>query len=117
MAERRRDIMMVYHLHLIMLSGEDDTANVSFSSLVPLLSVIIKPPCYLLHQDSLNLLAILPPGLQGAPPIQYSSLTGPHFASNGTTAKVLEGSTAVLTCSVRNLRNYTVNFISEIVMF
>ncbi|KAK7066562.1 hypothetical protein SK128_000997, partial [Halocaridina rubra] len=48
----------------------------------------------------------------GAPPIQYSTLTGPRFdINNSTTITVVEGATAILPCIIKNLRNYTVSWI------
>lgn len=50
------------------------------------------------------------PGLLGAPPIQYSSLSGPAFLTlPQQTYTAVAGATAVLTCTIRNLHNYTVS--------
>lgn len=50
------------------------------------------------------------PGLLEAPPIQYSSLSGPAFVTEDVdeSSLAVEGATAVLTCTIRNLHNYTV---------
>ena len=51
------------------------------------------------------------PGLHGAPPIQYSSLSGPSFVSGSEqNLTVVAGTSALLTCTIRNLHNHTVSF-------
>ncbi|XP_068237555.1 muscle, skeletal receptor tyrosine-protein kinase-like isoform X2 [Palaemon carinicauda] len=48
----------------------------------------------------------------GAPPIQYSSLSGPTFVTpNRTTVQAVAGTTAMLPCAVKNLHNYTVSWV------
>ena len=49
------------------------------------------------------------PDLSGAPPIQYSSLKGPAFISNTREFSAVAGTTAILSCMIRNLHNYTVS--------
>lgn len=50
------------------------------------------------------------PGLFGAPPIQYSSLSGPSFVSDSREEySAVAGTTAILTCTIRNLHNHTVS--------
>ncbi|KAK8398104.1 hypothetical protein O3P69_003791 [Scylla paramamosain] len=47
--------------------------------------------------------------LRGAPPIQYSTLSGPSFLNaSARTYEVVSGGTAKMHCGVRNLHNYTV---------
>lgn len=47
--------------------------------------------------------------LREAPPIQYSTLSGPSFLNTTTrTYEVVAGGTAKLHCGVRNLHNFTV---------
>lgn len=49
------------------------------------------------------------PGLMGAPPIQYSSLSGPAFVPGvKEDFTAVAGATAILSCRIRNLHNYTV---------
>ncbi|KAK8751284.1 hypothetical protein OTU49_013869 [Cherax quadricarinatus] len=53
-----------------------------------------------------------PDELRGAPPIQYSTLSGPAFLNTSTTTvSVVAGATALLSCGVRNLHNYTVSWV------
>nr|XP_045606905.1 neogenin-like [Procambarus clarkii] len=53
-----------------------------------------------------------PDEMRGAPPIQYSTLSGPAFLVNSTTiVSVVAGATALLPCGVKNLHNYTVSWI------
>ncbi|KAK7012933.1 hypothetical protein SK128_014502 [Halocaridina rubra] len=48
----------------------------------------------------------------GAPPIQYSSLSGPAFLANtSTSVRAVAGGTAMLSCGVRNIHNYTVSWV------
>ncbi|XP_066964574.1 junctional adhesion molecule A-like [Macrobrachium rosenbergii] len=48
----------------------------------------------------------------GAPPIQYSSLSGPTFITpNRSTVQAVEGTTAMLPCAVKNLHNFTVSWV------
>ncbi|KAA0194311.1 hypothetical protein HAZT_HAZT011981 [Hyalella azteca] len=52
------------------------------------------------------------PGLLGAPPIQYSSLSGPSFvADSKENFYAVAGTTAILTCTIRNLHNHTVSWV------
>ncbi|XP_050703137.1 hemicentin-1-like [Eriocheir sinensis] len=50
--------------------------------------------------------------LREAPPIQYSTLSGPSFLNTTTrTYEVVAGGTAKLHCGVRNLHNFTVSWV------
>ncbi|XP_063868284.1 zwei Ig domain protein zig-8-like [Scylla paramamosain] len=50
--------------------------------------------------------------LRGAPPIQYSTLSGPSFLNaSARTYEVVSGGTAKMHCGVRNLHNYTVSWV------
>ncbi|KAG7171547.1 Hemicentin-1-like 10, partial [Homarus americanus] len=53
-----------------------------------------------------------PDELRGAPPIQYSTLSGPAFLnSSSNSVSVVAGATALLPCGIRNLHNYTVSWV------
>ncbi|CAL4063318.1 unnamed protein product [Meganyctiphanes norvegica] len=50
---------------------------------------------------------------RGAPPIQYSTLSGPSFvnSSSSSEVRVVAGATAILTCAIRNIHNQTVSWL------
>ncbi|XP_071532437.1 hemicentin-1-like [Panulirus ornatus] len=54
-----------------------------------------------------------PDEIKGAPPIQYSTLSGPSFlnTSSSNTVSAVAGTTAKLPCGIKNLHNYTVSWV------
>ncbi|XP_063587130.1 hemicentin-2-like isoform X1 [Penaeus indicus] len=75
-------------------------------SVIASTAVIISSVC-LANADAPN-----PNVFRGAPPIQYSTLSGPSFLnSTDNSIQVVAGTTAMLTCGIKNLHNYTVSWV------
>ncbi|XP_042867002.1 hemicentin-1-like isoform X2 [Penaeus japonicus] len=75
-------------------------------SVIASTAVIISSVC-LANADAPN-----PNVFRGAPPIQYSTLSGPSFLNNTESqVTVVAGTTAMLTCGIKNLHNYTVSWV------